>query len=1138
MNYPYGLFDTDQAKHIIFLRMKVFIVLFFLFIAQVNGKSFAQKITLSERNAPLASVLKKIKAQSGHDVFFVYKDIRKSKPVFVDVRQVSLEDALNQVFNGQPLTYTIESNTIIVKSKPEAPMRVQSVQAQVSGTVVDADGVPLPGVSVKVKGSNLGTVTDEKGEYAMLLPADHAILVFSFVGYESQELSTNGTATLNVTLQSAAQALEDVVVVGYGTQKKINVTGAVASVNMADMRTPVPNLSNALAGKVAGIISVQASGEPGYDNGTFTIRGIGTFSGSVSPLVIVDGVQRDDVNSSYGGAFNNIDPEDISSISLLKDASSTAMYGAKGANGVLIITTKRGIAGKPKISFKTETGRTGFTKTPKMLDGVRYMELLNEARANMGLAANYSDERIQKTASGLDPYIYPNVNWVDEVYKKSSGLTNANLNIYGGGEAVRYYVSSSFYNQQGPYNVSNLNNFNPNLNFKRYDFRSNVDVNVTPSTLLQLNLGAMLVDSRYPGISAGDLWYLSFATTPVAFPVHYPDGRWAGPVANGGNNPLNEVQNNGYTDEFRPAVQSVFTVTQRLDALTEGLAAYVRFSFDSYGEFNNRRSGRNDLWLATGRDGNGDFLYTQTRVGQQFLDYSQSSTGERIMYLEGNVNYDHTFGDHQVGGMVLYNMRNRLFSTAGNVIQSIPYRSQSLAGRLNYGFKDTYLLEMNLGYTGSENFEKGQKFGLFPSASAGWVISNEDFFTPLHKAVTLLKVRGSYGVVGNDNIGYGDRFPYFTQIGGGNSAGFGLNGTWYAGQTERQIGVENLTWEKSYKAGVGLEIGLYDKLSLVIDGFKERRKDILIERSSISSIAGYNGVPIFANIGEMNNGGVDASFEYTDQLGAVGLRVFGNATYSRNKVVFRDEPTLKYAYQRATGKRFAEFTGYIADGLFVDQPDIDSRPEQKFGTVAPGDIRYINLNPEDDDVIDAYDYKYLGKSWFPSWLYGAGFSVAYKGFDLSLFFQGIADVGLMANGSGITSGGMGVNGVGVLPFSGIGQYPNNTLAIVEDRWTADDPRQDAYYPRLTQASPNDNNYLESTRWLKNGAYIRLKQASFGYTFDAARLRKFGCNTLYLYLSGSNLLTFSEFKLWDPELGSNGARYPITRMATVGVRAQF
>lgn len=1013
----------------------------------------------------------------------------------------------------------------------------ESIQNALWGKVTDSLGTPLAGVSVKVRDSNLGTVTDVGGAYHILLPSDKEVMVFSYIGYETQERPVSGPE-LDVILVSIAQTLGDVVVVGYGTQKKINVTGSISSVNMADMRTPVPNLSNALAGKVAGIISVQSSGEPGYDQSTFTIRGIGTFTGNTQPLVIVDGVQRDDVNSSYGGAFNNIDPEDIASISLLKDASSTAMYGAKGANGVLIITTKRGIIGKPKIALKTESGRTGFTKTPELLNGVQYMELLNEARTNGGLSPAYSDEQIQKTASGLDPYMYPDVKWIEEVYRNSSALTNANLNISGGGEISRYFLSASFYNQQGPYKVSEQNGFNPNLDFKRYDFRTNIDVNVTPSTLLQLNLGAMLVDSRYPGITSGNLWYLSFATTPIAFPVKYPDGRWAGPLANGGNNPLNDVQNNGYTDEFRPAVQSVFTVNQRLDALGKGLSSYVRFSFDSYGSFFNQRQGQNDLWIATGRDGNGELQFVHNRIGQQFLGYAQRSAGERVMYLEGNVNYDRTFGVHGISGMVLYNMRNRLFSTAGDVIGSIPFRNQSFAGKVTYGFDDRYLLEANIGYTGSENFERGRRFGLFPSVSGGWVISNEDFFSGISdRGFRLLKIRGSYGVVGNDNIGTGRRFPYLTQIGPGRNTGFGLNAQWNGGLTEQQIGVENLTWERAYKAGAGLEVGLYDKISLIMDLFSERRKDILIERSSISSIAGYSGSVIYANLGEMKNRGMDANIEYTDKVGRLGVRVFGNVTYSRNEIVHMDEPNRRYAYQRATGRRFGEFTGYISEGFFPDLTAIDAYPEQRFSEIAPGDLRYRNLNPQDDDVIDAYDFTYLGKSAFPSWMYGAGFSLAYKGFDVSLFIQGAADVGIMANGAHIP-GAMGAAGVGVLPFSGIGQFPNNALSRVLDRWTPENPREDAYYPRLTLSSLADNNYLGSTHWLKDGSFVRLKQASVGYNIPTKAIQRFGCSVLYLYLSGNNLLTFSKFKLWDPELGSNGAKYPITRMATVGIRAQF
>ncbi len=1140
-----------QANRRLFL-LSCCILFQFLARSQSKSPSLQSLVTIKADSITIFDVFRSIKTQTGLVFFYSNQLLDDKEKISVKWQNTRLDDALQYMFKGRNITYQLRGEKILLNEKPELPKKKAEASSPASnphpdsvllkGQVMDSDGKPLAGASVMVKGRERGgSVTDELGVFT-ISAAPEAIISISMVGMQPQELPVPRKGTIKITLLARTSNLNDVVVVGYGQQKRITVTGAVSTVNMNDMKTPVPNLSNALAGKVAGIISVQSSGEPGYDNSTFTIRGIGTFTGNTSPLIIVDGVQREDVNSTYGGAFNNIDPEDVASISLLKDASSTAMYGAKGANGVLIITTKRGVAGKPKISMKVESGATGFTQRPKMLDGVSYMKLFNEARENMGQSDLYSAEAIQKTASGLDPSLNPNVNWINTVYKNYSPLTNANLNISGGSEAVRYFASASYYDQEGPYKVSNMEGYNPNLSFKRYDFRTNLDINVTKTTLLQLNLDAMLVNSRYPGISSANLWYLSYATSPVAFPINYPDGKWAGPVNNGGKNPMNEVQNDGYSTEFRPTVQSVFTVNQKLDVVTKGLSAYGRFSFDSYGEFDNSRKGTNDLYLATGRDVDGNLTYTQTRYGNQFLDYAQSSTGERTMYLEGNLNYDRSFGPHHVGAMALINIRNRLLSTAGTVINSIPFRNESMAGRITYGYKDKYLAEINGGYTGSENFEPGKKFGFFPSISGGWVISREDFFDHLSKNISLLKVRASYGEVGNDNIGSTNgtinRFPYLTQIGAGNSTGFGLNGTGYAGETENVIGVQDLTWEKSYKSDIGLEIGIRSKISITADVYQERRKNILIPRSTLSSIAGYSNSQVYANLGEMNNKGMDASIEYNDRFGKVGLRLYGNVTYARNKIVFQDEPERKYTYQRGTGHMFGEFTGYVASGLFADQADIDKNPSQQFGTVAPGDVKYKNLNTADDNLIDAYDWKYLGKSSFPSWLYGAGFTVSYHNFDLSMLFQGVANVGIMANGSGILANGLGADGVGVVPFSGIGQYPNNTLAKVEDRWTAANPRQDAYYPRLTVASLSDNNYLSSTRWLKSGAYCRLKQSSIGYNFTTESMKRAGLSSLYFYASGQNLLTFSKFKLWDPELGSNGAKYPIGRMVTIGIRAQF
>lgn len=993
-------------------------------------------------------------------------------------------------------------------------------------------------MTVTVVGGTSGSITDSDGWFRIRVPDVRTDLEFRFVGYEPQTVAVGNRTMLNVALRQAAQELEQVVVVGYGVQKKMTMTGSVASVNARDIRTPAPNLSNTLQGKVSGVISVQTSGEPGYDNSMFTIRGIGTFVGSNSPLIIVDGVQRDDVNSNYAGSYNNIDTEDIASISLLKDASATAVYGAKGANGVLIITTKRGIAGKPQISLKAEAGFTGFTKIIDMLDGPGYMTLYNEGRRNAGMDEKYSLADIRRTASGMDPYLFPNVNWIDQIYRDAAFMSNVNLNVTGGGEAVRYYVSASFYDQEGQYRVRKTNGFNPNLSFKRYDFRSNIDANITKTTLLQMNIGAMLVDARYPAISSGNLWYLSLATTPVGYPVRYPDGRWAGAPANGGANPKSDVQNNGYSNVFKPTIQSVFTINQELDFVTEGLSAYVRFAFDSYGEFNNSRSGSVELWNSTGRDENGELIFVKpVREGTQFLGYGSWSTGERVMYLEGNILYDRKFADaHSLNAMFLYNMRNRRIGTAGDAISSIPFRNQAFAGRVGYGYKDKYLVEFNASYTGSENFAPGYKFGFFPAVSAGWVVSNESFFKSATDVVSLLKVRGSYGVVGNDNIGLGNRFGYLTQIGGGNSYGFGPNGSGVGGIKETVLGVESLTWEKSYKSNVGLELGLFQKLNLTVDYFREFRNNILIQRSSLPAFAGLD-YQIFANMGEMQNNGFDANIAYDDQFGKFGLRLYGNVSYSVNKVLFRDEPDMKYAYQSATGRKYDEWFGYIAEGLFVDQRQIDNSPRQFGGVVMPGDIKYKDVN--EDGVIDSYDQVYLGKTAFPAWSYGAGINLSYRNFDLSLFFQGAADVHLMANGGSIAGGSLGSSGVGIIPFTGIGQYPSNGIAKTQDRWTEEHPRQDAWYPRLRYNDDlNSNNYRNSTWWLKDASYLRLKQASLGYSLNTAKLRKAGIGHLYFYVSGQNLLTFSRFRVWDPEQGSNAAGYPLTRMVVFGVRARF
>ncbi len=850
--------------------------------AQTPAPSLQSIVTVTGNEVTLLQIFRAIKKQTGLTLVYSNQLLNDGEKMSLNFRQAKLEEVLTFIFKDKNISYVLQRNRIVLDKKAAAPENTATPVAAkqeewlVRGQVMDVDGNPLPGATITVKDSKKGTVTDVMGVFSIAASKDD-ILKVAMMGMNPEEVKVVNQKTLKVSLTAKVDKLNEVVVVGFGSQKKVTVTGAVSTVNMADMQTPVRSLTNALVGKVAGVISMQSGGgEPGYDNPNFTIRGIGTFKGSVSPLIIVDGVQREDVNSTYGGAFNNIDPEDIQSISLLKDASATAVYGAKGANGVLIITTRRGIAGKPKVSAKAETGFSGLTKMPKMLDGVNYMKLYNEARTNAGEEPVYSDELIRKTASGLDPYIYPNVNWINTIYKDWASMTNANVNVSGGGEAMRYYVSMSFYNQDGQYNVKDIG-YNPNLNFKRYDFRSNVDLNVTKTTLLSLNLASMLVNTRYPGNSAGAIWYSTYATNPISFPVSYPDGKWAGPVNNGGSNPFNLVQNSGYSTEFRPSIQSVLSLNQKLDVITEGLSANARFSFDTYSEFDNSRKGVNDLFYAPGRDENGNLVYNQTRIGNTYLGYEASSTGERMMYLEGNLTYDHNFGKHNFGGLLVGSIRNRLRGVAPNLKTAIPYRNQSVAARVTYSYMDKYLAEINMGATGSENFEQGKRWGYFPAGSVGWVISKENFFLPYTKVISLLKIRGSYGMTGNDQID-GDRFGYLTYYNGASGVSFGSSGTpsYTGGINADVIGTQNLTWEKSAKTDIGLELGILNKLNIVVDGFQDKRSAILVARQSISPIAGYGGSSIFGNIGEMVNKGIDGSVEYTGHIGKeVSIRIAG-----------------------------------------------------------------------------------------------------------------------------------------------------------------------------------------------------------------------------------------------------------------------
>jgi len=1103
----------------ILLIMKLSAILLTVISLHVSAIGFSQRITMSEKNASLEQVFERLQSQTGYLFLFNDQAMAKAKRVRIAVKDATLEEVLQLCFEEQPLSYTVVGKTIIVSGKQAVPDLANAPPADTSGLITVTGKVqdalsPLPGVSVILKSDpKKGVTTDTEGKYRIRVPANGTLL-FSSIGYKPQEVDIRGEGTINIVMESSSSSLGEVAVVAYGVQKKASVVGAISTIETKELKTPVRSLNNVLAGKISGIIAVQRTGEPGYDDASFWIRGISTFGAGKDPLVLVDGIER---------PLNNIEPEEIASFSILKDASATAVYGVRGANGVVLVTTKRGSNQKPVVNFKYEKGLVSAVKLPKFLDGPTYLELFNEANlaTNPNFQTPYPKEVIQKYRDGSDPYLYPNVTWLNYLMKDWSNNQRANLNISGGGEAAKYFVSASYYDEAGIWKKDELQQYNTNINLKRYNFRANVDINLNKYTAVDLNMAGILVTSNYPGNSSSRIFGWALATTPVVFPVKYPDGRIAGAIDRG-YNPYDLLTQSGFTTEWRNTIQSSFGVRHDLSYWVKGLKVQGKFSFDAYNYHNIQRQKTADLWLATGRDANGELQLRQTRFGQQYLGFNKQSSGNRRIYMESSIVYDRTIGDHTLGGLLLYNQQDYVDANAGNSIDALPFRNQGFAGRGTYAYKNRYFLEFNFGYNGSENFEKKHRFGFFPSYAAGWLLSEEPFFKNNINAVELLKIRGSYGFVGNDQIG-GRRFAYLTTVGNGNGGyTFGFNAdNSYSGRGEDQWGAD-LSWERSRKTDLGLEIRFLKRFYIQADLFKELRSGIFLQRNSLPAIIGLNSTP-WGNIGEMENKGFDGSLEYSEKIGAFNFSLRGNFTYASNKILENDEPDYKFSYQNRKGKRLGQQFGLVALGLFKDDAEINHSPQQKLGgVVRPGDIKYEDVNK--DGVIDAYDEVAIGYSDIPEIVYGFGTSLNFKGVDLSLFFQGIGKASLMMSGGGTFPFNEGVSG--------------NLYTQALDRWTPENPNPTAFYPRLSYG-PNTNNYRNSTWWQKKGSFLRLKTIELGYTLPKALTSRIRLSTVRLYTSAFNVLTWSKFDLWDPELGGGqGAVYPPQKTFNFGVNVNF
>ncbi len=1021
--------------------------------------------------------------------------------------------------------------TISRRSQTQTPPQSDKALT-LSGTVISsADNQPIVGANIFVEGTTIGTTSDIHGNYTLSVPPATKTVTVSFLGYDTKKIAVKDIHLFKlVTLADASNKLEDVVVVGFGVQKKESLVGAVQSVKPSDLQTSSSNLSTSFSGKIAGVIAVQKSGEPGADGASFWIRGISTFGSGQSPLLILDGVEI------TNQMLNNIPPETIESFSVLKDATATALYGSRGANGVMIITTKSGRdSEKMAINLRAEFGASAPTRVPEVADGITYMETFNKARTTRGEQPYYSKEKIMGTKLGLDPYVYPNVDWYDMLFKDCTFNQNFNFNMTGGAKKIDYFLNASVYNENGIMRKPEASKFDTNINAQKYLFQANVSADATKTTRVSLKMNTQLHYRHAPIQSVSDLFAYAMTGMPCEFPATLPGESSDTFVRFGTNNAWNSgfFTNpyaqlcRGYGDQFRGHFTSALTVNQNLDFITKGLSAtgmatfYNRVYSAVYRSFTPFMYQLTDYNI----DEAGNYSYTSnsTNTGTTYLGTTRGKDGYRELAFQAKIDYSRTFGKHDVGATIVYLQKERNMNISDEQeYAALPYRQQGLAGRVTYGFDKRYLFEANFGYNGSENFAAGKRFGFFPSVALGWVISNEPFWKGIKEKVNLFKIRASYGLVGNDVISkeYADRFPYLTTVdmGQGYDVYIGNNFERKYGPILSVYGNPNATWEESRKLDIGVEIGLFDSLNIIFDWFKEKRSGIFMQRTSLPSSFGMSGITPWANIGKVDNSGVDISVDYNKAFSKdLILSLRGTFTYAHNEIVEMDEPKYKWAYQYKAGHPINSIQCLIADGLFRDEEDIANSPSQDiYATtypIRPGDVKYRDLNG--DKIIDDNDMCWTGNPTVPEIIYGFGFSLKYKGFDCSAFFQGQGKVSIiMYNYHPFATA--------ATPGSGLMQW------IADEHWSEDDPNPKALYPRLSPLW-NNNNTKSSTLYVRNGKMLRLKTAEIGYTYKKMRV----------YVSGTNLLTFAPFKYWDPEKGSgNGLGYPLQRTYNLGFQFNF
>lgn len=1125
--------DSVASKNGKYLLLFVFCFL----VAALQAKSpvygQAKTFTVSLKNVTLKEVISYVEKNSQYVFFFKPEVINQSTQISVSLKNATVKQLLDKVSEQANIVYEMKERQIVLKEKKVSEQSVSQKKRLLQGLVKDEQGNPIIGASIQLKNTGTGVITDLDGLFQIQVTDKNSVIVISYIGYVTQEISVGDRSSITVQLKEDTKSLEEVVVTAFGaTQKKETMVGSIQQVRPAELKVPSSSLSTSFAGRMAGVIAIQRSGQPGADGADFWIRGKSTFGDATGVLIVLDGVE---ISSSD---LNALDPEVIESFSILKDATATAMYGTRGANGVMIVTTKSGQdLLKPIINFRLETSMSQLTSVPEMVGGVDYMKLYNEALTTRGITTGlYDDTKIRATEQGLNPLVYPNVDWYNEMFNKNAFAQRFNFNIRGGKKAVTYFMSASVKHDAG--NLKSLSkdyfSYNNNINVMRYDFVNNLSIKATNTTKISLGLNVSLRDWKGPSAGVDGIFSMSREASPVDFPIVYParndkeiytlwGGMSGGIYNNGYRNPVAEYVV-GYKKQFASTVNANIRLDQDLKMVTKGLKLHVLASFKNWSKTETtRKAGYNQFEIDQYNEATGE--YTLSRVGNEqktALNTEGAATGDRRIFIQAYLDYKRKFGVHDVNAMLLYNQDQLDNNKPDNLLSSLPRRKQGIAARLSYAYDDRYLAEVNFGYNGSENFAKNNRFGFFPSIALGYNISQEKFWEPISNVISHFKLRGSYGLVGNDGIN--ERYAYLEDI-------VLSSDKWkYTTGVNQNVNLQgpvwnryynpNLTWEVGKKLNVGFDMQLFHQVNLNFDVFKEIRSKIYMQKvNTLPDFIGTGETKIYENSGKMKNVGFDIALDYNKQITKDFFLSFkGTLTYAHNTILERDEPPFQlYPNLSSVGYSRGQHLVYVADGLFRDQADVDSHAEQTLGYIPqPGDIKYVDqpdANGNCDGIINTNDRVYMGYPEDPEIVYGFGPSMKYKNWDFSFFFQGAARTSILMSGFHP----FGKNATrGVMKF------------IADDYWSESNPNPNAAYPRLTRDT-NANNTVNSSYWLRNGAFLKLKNAEIGYTFKMFRA----------YLNGSNLLTFSPFKHWDPEMGGgSGMKYPTQRVFNIGIQFTF